>query len=99
MAIIETMQRCADLLASVGETYWSSKLSALADAAPDPLSANEVEEILSWYGGMGSFSDMLISAVNDHNVQPEQEDELNAQLNELRSAIYSGAMEAKLSLR
>jgi hypothetical protein len=99
MTIIETIKRCADLLASVGEEYWSSKLSALAEAAPEPLSANEVEEILSWYGGMGSFSDMLISSINDHDVQPEQEDELNAQLSELRSAIYSDAMEAKLSFR
>lgn len=99
MPIVNTTKRCAQLLASVGESFWSAKLSAFAATAQEPLNADEAEEVLSWFGGMGSFSDVLISRMNDHDVQPEQEDQLNAQLSELRSEIYAGAMEAKVNLR
>jgi len=99
MAIIDLIETCAELLASVGERHWSVMLSAYAESAQEPPSESETEEILSWYGGMGSFSDVLISAMNDHDVKPEQEDRLNARLAELQSAIYDAAMETRLSSR
>ena len=91
--------QCAKLLASVGESYWCEKLKSFADSAEQPWSVADIDEILSWYGGMGSFSDVYLSTLNDHDVTQENEDEVNSSLSGLRSSIYETAMKAKLELR
>jgi hypothetical protein len=98
-SVVTTIERCAERLFSVGESPRSVKLSVFAEPAQDPLGAHEAEEVLSWFGGMGSFSDVLISEMSGHDAQQECEDRLSAQLNRLRSEIDADAMEAKLSFR
>jgi len=84
--IAETIQ----LLESVGETYWSSRMR---DAHSEPLDLNLV---LSWFGGMGSFNDLVIAAVNGHKVHCGNEMTENQRLDELRERMYSFAQQVKM---
>jgi hypothetical protein len=71
------------LLEDAGETYWSSRLRQMAEK-----SVIDLPTIRSWYGGMGSFNDILIAGVNGHRVERHHEKEKNAELNKLRTQIY-----------
>ena len=75
------------LLDSVAESFWSSKVRRALGAIIDPA------EVLSWYGGMGSFNDLLIAEINGHRVRREQEAALNNRLDNLRRRIYEVARE------
>jgi hypothetical protein len=92
---IGEIQKCAELLASVGETFWSDKLKKFVGSTGDQLDVSRVEEVLSWYGSMGSFSDVYISSMNDHAVSEDDEDRLNTELAKLRTSIYELASEIK----
>lgn len=77
------MDETANFLDRFGESFWASKLrSAAAKAKLDS------REVASWYGGMGSFNDLLISRVNGHRIDVEDEGGTNEQLSRLRSRIY-----------
>jgi hypothetical protein len=79
---------CENLLKSVGETHWRGKIQTALkriDAASDHYVA---KEILSWYGGMGSISDLIISPVNEHRVRDTEEERVNEELTTLRDQIY-----------
>jgi hypothetical protein len=52
--LTEALMKMLVLLDSVGETFWTSKVRSV-------LPSLEPDEILSWYGGMGSFNDLLIA--------------------------------------
>jgi len=54
-----------------------------------------LDEILSWYGGMGSFKDLVISEYNDHLVESRDEDKLNDELSHLRNQIYKEVLRLK----
>lgn len=54
-----------------------------------------LDEILSWYGGMGSFNDLVISEYNDHLVESRDEDKLNDELSHLRNQIYKEVLRLK----
>ena len=77
------------LLDSVGESSWSSRLrSALAKGFVDR------DEALGWFGGMGSFSDLVLSPVNGHRCSPEEGPAWTAKLDALRDRIFSAARKA-----
>ncbi|WP_425305331.1 DUF6966 domain-containing protein [Bradyrhizobium erythrophlei] len=71
------------LLEDVGETNWSARLREAAEKSPIDLTA-----IRSWFGGMGSFNDVLIARVNGHRIEPLDEKTKNDLLNKLRRQIY-----------
>jgi hypothetical protein len=77
------------LLDSVGESSWSSRLrSALATGVVNRDAA------LSWFGGMGSFSDLVISPVNGHRCNAEEGPVWTAKLEALREGIFLAARTA-----
>lgn len=84
---------CETLLSSVGESFWSEKIRYMLDRDIRDLDKEIPEEILSWYGGMGSFNDLQISKYNGHLVLRKDEDRLNDKLNDLRSGIYKEAVD------
>jgi Domain of unknown function (DUF6966) len=90
-ALTPAMTRCKSLLQSVGETFWSQKIERFLSVRTRELSADDAREVMTWFGGMGSFNDLMISAVNDHDVKPEDEGRYNRDLDHLRDMIYSEA--------
>jgi len=85
------MTECKNLLQSVGETFWSQKIETFLSLRTENISADDAREVMTWFGGMGSFNDLMISAVNGHNVKPEDEDRYGHDLDHLRDTIYNEA--------
>jgi hypothetical protein len=93
--LIQLLIACEALLRSVGETFWADKIQSALKTGGNSIDVYFLEEILSWYGGMGSFNDLMISRYNDHLVDEKDEEKLNDELNRLRSQIYQGATRLK----
>jgi len=74
-----------NLLRSVDETFWSGKIEDVLRKDITPFAARN---ILRWYGGMGSFSDLMICRMNGHDVRSEDESRINKKLSALRAEIY-----------
>ncbi|MEQ3695552.1 MAG: hypothetical protein ABNH02_01105 [Pseudomonadales bacterium] len=87
--LIQLLITCETLLRSVGEQFWSDKIRKVLDKGGDSLDLYLLKEILSWYGGMGSFNDLMISEYNDHVLNGKDEDKLNDELANIRSDIYT----------
>jgi hypothetical protein len=81
-ALTKALVEVLVLLDGVSEEFWSEKILA---ASREPV---DVSEVLSWYGGMGSFNDLMIAAANGHTVAREAESLVNNRLDELRRSIY-----------
>lgn len=81
---------CAALLRSVGETFWASRIEGMASSGAN-LTPYQARQIVAWYGGMGSFNDLLIAQINGHAVLQPEEDAINLVLNKLRATIYDEA--------
>jgi hypothetical protein len=82
------LEDALELLDSVSETFWSSKIR-------EALGAIDPAQVLSWYGGMGSFNDLMIARVNGHHLPREQESAVNSRLSVLRRQIYELATRLK----
>lgn len=93
--LIQQLMTCEALLRSVGEDFWANKIQSILKRGRDRLELYLLEDILSWYGGMGSFNDLLISKYNDHLVEGKNEEKLNEDLSRLRNEIYHEAMRLK----
>lgn len=93
--LIQLLVTCEGLLRKVGELCWADKITHLLQKGGGTIDIYLSEEIISWYGGMGSFNDLIISEYNDHLVGGEDEDKLNDELNRLRSAIYQETLRLK----
>lgn len=94
-ALIQLLIACEALLCSVGETFWSDKIQSALKEGGNSIDIYLLEEILSWYGGMGSFNDLMISRYNDHLVDEKDEEKLNDELNRLRSQLYQEVVRLK----
>ncbi|RME57221.1 hypothetical protein D6779_09090 [Candidatus Parcubacteria bacterium] len=86
--LIVALQQCRDLLRRVGEDFWADKLTEALPSYTLELSVRDIREILSWFGGMGSLSDLVVSSKNGHNVNPDDEKRCNSELGHLRDIIY-----------
>lgn len=84
----DLLSRLAQLLAGADEPRWSQSMSRLAErAAATPGSAERrevIREVLSLYGGMGSFNDVVLQ--DARGVLPEQ-----PELDQLRSRLFETA--------
>lgn len=91
--LIQDLTRCHKLLTSVDEDWWSGKMKAQVEGFKSGTlsTASVARNILSWYGGMGSFNDRHISQFNGDNVDPSQEDLINSKLIALQIALYENA--------
>ena len=84
----ELLIQCMNLLRSVDEAFWSGRIESMLEQDNTLFIARS---ILAWYGGMGSFSDLMICRMNGHNVKPEDESQINERLSALRTEIYEEA--------
>jgi len=87
--LIQLLLLCEELLGKVGENFWANKIKHILSTTDKELDIYLIEEILSWYGGAGSFNDLFISSYNDHQVSENDEDKLNNDLSGIRSDIYN----------
>ncbi len=62
------LSRCATLLQQAGEIFWSQKIQKILLDTNSDLTLQHLNEILSWYGGMGSFNDVILSQINGHDM-------------------------------
>ncbi len=91
------LANCEHLLVSVKDEWWSHKISCVREATGNRLRERELDEILSWFGGMGSFNDLIISGQNGHAVSPEEESAKNKQFRDYKERIYEVAISLKRS--
>ncbi len=83
----QELRRALTLLDGVQESHWTSRIrTALGADDVDPC------EVLSWYGGMGSFNDLVIARVNGHRIETGRERTVNDELDQVRKRIYDLAV-------
>lgn len=86
-ALIDTLAELASLLRRHGETHWAAWL----ESDLDRLRAADFEGVthfLSAYGGMGSFTDLILHPANGHRVAIADVDDVDAALTALRSRAW-----------
>lgn len=84
----EELLALVELLRSAGERAWVDRLSAIAgELASHPVFAHE--RLRSCFGSMGSLGDLVIHPMNGHNVAADQLKQVNARLDELRTALWN----------
>ena len=82
-----TLSDTYDLLSAVGEKFWASKIQLVL--AQETFNFSTKSTIDSWYGGMGSFNDLIICRINGHKIESKDESYINNRLNFLRSNIHN----------
>jgi hypothetical protein len=70
------------LLDNVSEKVWSVRIRRALGAEID------AGEVLTWFGGMGSFNDLVLSAVNGHVLRTDDAKRLNDELDALRRELF-----------
>ena len=94
-SLINLLTTCEVLLRSVREIFWADRIKSIIQRNDRSLDIYTLKEIISWYGGMGSFNDLFISEHNSHILNGRDGERLNYELDELRSNIYREAMYLK----
>ncbi len=89
----KTAELCAllrellSLLESAGEVYWLEWMEKSLRVIERRDLAG-VEKILEAYGGMGSFSDLFLSASNGSKIPDGSGQEINHRLESIRTKLY-----------
>jgi len=69
------------LLETVGEVEWAKRISSHLDG--------RISGFKSYFGGMGSFSDLIISKDNSHKIDEDKTPLANILLSNLRAIAYA----------
>ena len=93
--LIKFLVSCEELLEAVNEKFWLNKIKVVIGKASNDWDVKLLDEIISWYGGMGSFNDLIICNSNGHILKKEDEKRVNNKLSEIRTHIYQVAMNLK----
>jgi hypothetical protein len=89
LKLIQTLDEIINILQSDDETHWCDWMTKARDRLLHS-DYSEVEYLLSAYGGMGSFNDLVIcqSAVDGKFKWKDGYKEKNSRLDELRQRAY-----------
>jgi len=82
-----TLEEIVQLLRTHGEEHWRARLSRDLDL----IRAGDlygVEHLLSAYGGMGSFTDLVLCPENGHEIARSEVDSANDTLRRLSSKAW-----------
>lgn len=93
--LIETLTNGYNLLKSVGADYWANRINKVLLNSFGSEEQVDVEEILSWFGGMGALNDLVISKYNGHFTNNRDENDINNELKEIVSTLYGLAISVK----
>jgi hypothetical protein len=85
------------LLESCGEMEWAGILVGRL-ARVDAYGGNGLDSVLSLFGGMGSFNDLVLHPLNGHLVEPDALAEVNERLEFLREEILESATALRAGL-
>ena len=85
--LILVLEEAIDLLKKHGESHWASWLEKDKNRIVQ-ADYYGVEHLLSLFGGMGSFDDLLICKENGHSIEGEQVPSVNDRLKSLTNEIY-----------
>lgn len=88
--MVDILIKIQKLLSSVNEFFWANKINKILNKKS--IDSIIKIEILSWFGGMGSLNDLVISKINGHSVSPETEEKINMELNKMRIELYNCAL-------
>lgn len=89
--LIQALIRAEALLRSVGIVFWAEKLADVLQGCDGNLGLYRLNEVLSWFGGMGSLNDLIISPRNKHSVTAQDAPRLDRELHHLLDVIYNEA--------
>jgi hypothetical protein len=85
--LLATLDELVVLLRKHGELHWSAWLAAdLKRLRAGDMEA--LENLRLAYGGMGSFSDLILSPANGHRIEKKEVESVNARLQKLASAAW-----------
>lgn len=92
--LCEKIREVISLLRSVDEHHWAGWLDRSLSLI-ERADFSGVESLLRAFGGMGSFSDLTLTAANGHSVEDSEEFEVNDRLHTLRTRLYELADEIR----
>jgi hypothetical protein len=85
--LLRNVERTCELLIDSGDRQWVPWF----DAVHRQLMAHDahgLDRLLSGFGGMGSFNDLVIHPLNGHSVADQEVGPVNDELDRLRSVMY-----------
>jgi hypothetical protein len=94
MELLTVLARISALLRDAGERHWATWVNTAA-ARIRAGDASGLDTQLDAYGGMGSFSDLVLCEANGHDVARDRTAAMNSELDELRSAQWTLAREVR----
>lgn len=78
------------LLDQHGEGHWAQWMRTTR-AEVQSQDARGLDRLLRAHGGMGSFNDVVLTHLNGHQIDPNEEPWVNERLGALRSSMYENA--------
>jgi hypothetical protein len=90
--LAEKLRDTCSLLCAAGERHWISWMSQSLAQIENGNSAGIVK-LLSAYGGMGSFNDLVLSSSDGRFLEDAECQQLNQSLDTLRSELFALATE------
>lgn len=97
LELIENLSETAALLRRCGEKHWSSWLERDAERLRR-CDSEGIRHVLSAFGGMGSFNDLLLHPMNGDSIAESEVEALNKLLDERRGRIYSLAKQISAAM-
>jgi hypothetical protein len=92
--LLNKLAEAETLLTHYGEDHWASWLRRDASLIRTGDGFG-LEHLLSAFGGMGSFNDLILHSMNGHRIREEEMRPVNDRLNQLRSEIFELADELR----
>lgn len=83
------------ILLNVGEENWSGLMQQAIKYLEDGQTIEAKRRILGWFGGMGSFNDLVLCSLNGHKVSDNEYLNLNRRMDRVRSRLYQLVKESK----
>ena len=85
--LVTILKELTALLSTANEKHWSQQITK-AKSRIQRSDFSGIQLLLSFYGGMGSFSDLMIHPVNGHSISENDSSKFNERLDKYRSDIY-----------
>jgi hypothetical protein len=80
--LMQVLEAIEGLLRTHGENFWAEWIDS-ADMRLRNSDAYGLDELVSFYDGIGSLNDLIICPENGHVIRREDEEQVNAHLKDL----------------
>ena len=92
--LMTVLAETASLLENAKEAFWLKWIRENLNMIQQQ-NFRGIERLLSGFGGMGSFNDLVIHTINSHEIQEKDIPKVNERLASLRSKLYDLAHKVK----